>query len=439
VNEAMPENPDPFAHLPEQEADPVEWDPQQRRFIPHSPRADSAAASPPPPPPAAEPPQERDQRRFFVGASAVGQAPPPRAGADALATQPPAPPPSLPPFPPTVVPPGPPPGPEPAPLPRPEPSTAPGGRGTPRRRRRLKWIVVICLLLPIVLLAAGLIYAEIKFRQIERVPVGSLLDGGGSGTNILVVGSDTRANAEGSTAAGEPPGERADTIMVLRLDGDGAKMLSIPRDLIVTLADTGERARINAAYNNDLGGGPGRLLKTVQQNFGIPINRYMEVDFVSFAGLVDAVGGVNIDFPYPAFDSQSGLDVKQTGSVKLNGEQALAYVRSRHYTEIKEDGKAHEDPTADLGRVERQQAFMRAVMGKVAGSRNPITLLRAGGEVTDGLRVDDKLGLFGAIRLAWDMKGSHPESVTLPVAVNGDNATLHLQQPEANQVLAGFK
>jgi len=432
VNEAMPENPNPFADLPEQDADPVAWDPKGRRFVPHSPPETATAASPPATPaPSAGGAEDRDPRRFFVGASAVGQAPPPRGGVDA-----PAPPP--PPAPP-LIPPGPAPEPAPGPTPRPKPSTAPGGKGRWPRRRKLKWLFVICLLLPILLIAAGLIYADIKFRQIQRVPVGALLDSGGSGTNILVVGSDTRADAAGNTTVGEPPGERADTIMVLRLDGGGAKMLSIPRDLIVTLADTGERTRINAAYNKDLGGGPGRLLKTVQQNFGIPINRYMEVDFVSFAGLVDAVGGVNIDFPYPAFDTQSGLDVKQTGSVKLNGDQALAYVRSRHYTEIKEDGKAHEDPTADLGRVQRQQAFMRAVMGKVAGSRNPITLLRAGGEVTDGLRVDDKLGLFGAIRLAWDMKGSHPQSVTLPVAVNGDNATLHLQQPQTTQVLADFK
>ncbi len=160
---------------------------------------------------------------------------------------------------------------------------------------------------------------------------------------------------------------------------------------------------------------------------------------MTFAGLVDAVGGVNIDFPYPAFDTNSGLDVKQTGSVKLNGDQALAYVRSRHYTEIKEDGKPHEDPTADLGRVVRQQAFMRAVMSKVAGSRNPITLLRVGGEIAGGIRVDDKLGFFDAMRLAWDMKGLNPESVPLPVAVNNDGATLHLQEPAADQVLAQFK
>ena len=335
-------------------------------------------------------------------------------------------------------------------MPRPKPATSPSRRGWwPPRRPKLKWIVLICVLLPILLIVAGLIYADMKFRQIDRVPVGSLLNSGGSGTNILIVGSDTRANADpnapdaggilGNATDRPPPGQRSDTIMVLRLEGGGAKMLSIPRDLIVKLADTGERTRINAAYNTDLGGGPARLIKTVQQSLGLPINRYMEVDFVTFAGLVDAVGGVNINFPYPAFDTNSGLDIKQTGSVKLNGDQALAYVRSRHYTEIKEDGKPHEDPTADLGRVVRQQAFMRAVMSKVAGSRNPITLLRVGGEIAGGIRVDDKLGFFDAMRLAWDMKGLNPESVPLPVAVNNDGATLHLQEPAADQVLAQFK
>jgi LCP family protein required for cell wall assembly len=227
--------------------------------------------------------------------------------------------------------------------------------------------------------------------------------------------------------------------MVLRLEGGGSKMLSIPRDLIVQIADTNQRERINSAYNVDLGGGPARLIKTVQKSLGIPIHRYMEVDFVTFAGLVDAVGGVTIDFPYPAFDDNTGLDIKQAGPVNLNGEQALAYVRSRHYTEIKEDGKAHEDPTADLGRIQRQQTFLRTVMAKVAGSHNPFTLLKAGGEVASGIRVDDALGLWGAMRIAWEFKGLHPESVPLPVGVNSDRATLHLQEPDADAVLAQFK
>src|SRR5581483_5087579 len=325
------------------------------------------------------------------------------------------------------------------------PRPAPGRRWR-FRRPKWKWIALVCVLLPIVLLIGGLVYADMKFHELHRVKVGSLLSAGGNGENILIVGSDTRAGADpnaagivGDASNPAPPGQRSDTIMVLHLQGSSAKILSIPRDLIVNIADTGAKDRINSAYNTDLGGGPARLLKTVQQSLGIPVQRYMEVDFVTFAGLVDAVGGIDIDFPYPAFDTNTGLDVKTAGRVHLNGDQALAYVRSRHYTEIKEDGKPHEDPTADLGRVVRQQTFLRAVMGKVAGSHNPLTLLRVGGEVANGLRVDDKLGFWDAIRLAWDLKGINPEGVPLPVAVNSDHATLHLQQPDANSVLAQFK
>jgi LCP family protein required for cell wall assembly len=307
-------------------------------------------------------------------------------------------------------------------------------------------LILIPILLPVLLILGGLLYANWKFSQVHRVSVGSTLDSGGSGTNILIVGSDTREGADpnapdagGIIGAGAPTGQRSDTLMVLHLGAGGNKMLSIPRDLIVTTADTGTRDRINSSFNSDLGGGPQRLIKTVKQNLGIPINRYMEVDFFTFAGLVDAVGGITIDFPYPAFDTNTGLDIKTAGPQKLNGEQALAYVRSRHYTEIKEDGKPHEDPTADLGRIQRQQVFLQTVMSKVASSANPITLLKVGGQIAEGIRVDDKLSLWGALQLGWDMKGLHPESLPLPVAPNKDNATLHLVQPDADAVLAQLK
>ena len=400
--------PSRFGDLPDQHDDPVVWDPTQRRFVPREP----VAAAP-----------TRDPRRYYVGAPDA-----PAAAPVAPSTPAPSPPP-----PPSPAPPGP----ERVPVPAPQRE-----RRWPRvRRPKLRWILLICGLLPVLLVVLGLVYADIKFREINRIAVGNTLDGGGSGDNILMVGSDTRDKGDPNTGghASDGSGERSDTIMILRVQGGSSKILSIPRDLVVTIADTNRKDRINSAYNADLGGGPQRLIKTVKQNFGIPINRYMEVDFVTFAGLVDAVGGITIDFPYPAFDTNTGLDVKKAGPNKLNGEQALAYVRSRHYTEIKEDGKPHEDPTADLGRIQRQQTFLRTVMGKVAGSHNPITLLRAGGEVAGGLRVDDQLGLWDAISLAWDLKGLNPEAVPLPVAVNGDNATLHLQQPQAGQVLAQFK
>jgi LCP family protein required for cell wall assembly len=439
----------PFADIPEQGDDPIVWDPQQRRFVPTSevlsPGTEMAAPVVTPKAPAG-----RDGGQFFVGADAVGKAPPPRDGSPPLAPPPPAQ--SLPR--PQADPVVPAPAPAPVPAPVPAPSAPPSrGRHLPRLRRPkvpLKLLLIVLpILLPLLLIVGGLLYANWKFSQVHRVAVGSVLDGGGSGTNVLIVGSDTRAGADpnapdaggilGNATDRPPPGQRSDTIMVLHLGAGGNKMLSIPRDLIVTTADTGEKTRINASFNTDLGGGPQRLIKTVKQNLGIPINRYMEVDFVTFAGLVDAVGGITIDFPYPAFDNNTGLDIKTAGPQKLNGEQALAYVRSRHYTEIKEDGKPHEDPTADLGRIQRQQVFLQTVMGKVANSSNPFTLLKVGGEISKGIRLDDKLSLWGALQLAWDMKGLHPESVPLPVAPNRDNATLHLVEPDATGVLAPFK
>jgi LCP family protein required for cell wall assembly len=328
-------------------------------------------------------------------------------------------------------------------------------RGKPRRflphRPKLRTLIfllpIIVPLLVVLLLAAGLWYANSKFNELHRVPVGSALDSGGSGTNILLVGSDSRdlqgVSSDASGIFGDatnraPTGQRSDTVMILRLDGSGAHTLSIPRDLIVTLADTGQRDRINTAYNVDLGGGPVRLIQTVKQNLSIPVNRYMEVDFATFAGVVDSLGGIDIDFPHPAFDDNTGLNVTTAGTVHLNGEQALAYVRSRHYTEILDNGRKQEDPTADLGRIKRQQAFLTAVFGKIGSSRNPITLLRVGGEVVKGLRVDDKLGFWDAIRLGWDLKGLHPESVELPVLPNRDGATLHLAD-NAQEALTRFR
>jgi LCP family protein required for cell wall assembly len=225
-------------------------------------------------------------------------------------------------------------------------------------------------------------------------------------------------------------------MLLLRFADGGAQMMSIPRDLFVPIAQTDGSAKINAAYN----GGPERLILTVQQALGIPVHHYLEVDFVSFASLVDALGGVTIEFPNPAFDRQSGLDVQQAGAVELDGPQALAYVRSREYVEVV-DGRNRPDPTADLGRVVRQQQFLTAVLGELADSRNPLTLARAASKAADGLRVDDSLGLLDAMRLGWRLRGLDPEAVVLPVE-NGRNragAVLFLAEPEAGEVLASFR
>ena len=211
-------------------------------------------------------------------------------------------------------------------------------------------------------LIGGYLYARSVFNRIEKIDLGDSLTSAESGTNYLIVGSDSRENVTEEGDAGfngseAPGGQRADTMMIVHLEGGKAQMLSVPRDLYLPIAGMDESHKINAAYNADLGGGPQRLVDTITQSLGIPIDRYMEIDFVSFAGLVDALGGVTIPFENPAQDEASGLFVPEAGDVELDGDQALAYVRSRHYTETI-NGELVEDATGDLGRILRQQTFL---------------------------------------------------------------------------------
>jgi LCP family protein required for cell wall assembly len=261
-------------------------------------------------------------------------------------------------------------------------------------------------------------WANSIFGRIERVEVSQVLSSGNSGTNYLIVGSDSRDQLNPDSAGGaEGNGERSDTMMILHFDGGEARITSVPRDLFVDLPfDSGECSnpnKINAAYNPNCNGGPAQLIQTISESVGIPINRYMEVDFASFSGLVDGLGGITICFENPAFDTNSGLNITQPGCQELDGTQGLAYVRSRHLVEVI-NGEEVPDPTGDVGRVERQQAFMRAVFSKLGDSRNPFSMMSTFGDVADGLRIDDKMSLWNAMMLGWWMRGIDPEPVILP-------------------------
>jgi LCP family protein required for cell wall assembly len=280
------------------------------------------------------------------------------------------------------------------------------------------------------------------YNRIEKIPLADVLSTGGEGTNYLIVGSDSRS-VEDIVDAGLDPGafeegggQRSDTMLLLRFVDGEAKMMSIPRDLYVPIAETDGSSKINAAYN----GGPRRLVLTIQQALAVPIHHYMEVDFVSFAKLVDALGGITIDFPHPAFDTNSGLDIRQAGPNELDGPQALAFVRSRHYVEVI-DGVQQPDPTADLGRVQRQQQFLKAVFGKLGDSKNPFALAKAADATTGGLRIDDTLGLTDAIRFAWRLRSLDPAPVELPTEFgrNSSGSVLFLVEPGAQAALDQFR
>ncbi len=156
--------------------------------------------------------------------------------------------------------------------------------------------------------------------------------------NFLITGADNGACVDpdspyapafGDAESGRV-GERSDTIMVFRVDPAAGRVavLSFPRDLYVTIADSGNKARINSAYRRDE---PQRLIDTIYENFGVGVDHFIQVDFCTFKTLVDAVGGVTVPFEYPARDPNTGLNVPTAGCFTFDGDHALAYVRSRKY------------------------------------------------------------------------------------------------------------
>ena len=225
--------------------------------------------------------------------------------------------------------------------------------------------------------------------------------------NFLLVGSDTREGADPDDPdagaigdAADTVGRRSDTIMVLRREHDGgASLLSLPRDLWVPIAGTDGSSKINAAYNE----GPARLARTVTESLGIPINHYIEIDFNGFKSLVDAIGGVEICVDAAAQDTHSGL-LLQPGCQILDGTMALAFARSRHYEEWI-DGNWVEAPGADLGRIARQQLFIRTAVTALLQriESDPFAISSLLDAAVAAVRIDDSLdpvAAAGALREA---------------------------------------
>jgi LCP family protein required for cell wall assembly len=276
-------------------------------------------------------------------------------------------------------------------------------------------------------------------RTDEEV-VGVLDPSTGDDRTFVIVGSDTRAGLDDLKNFGQAGGERSDVVMLVRVDPDtgSVRMLSIPRDLRVDIPGNGAN-KINAAYAF---GGPSLLVETLKANLDIEVNHYVEIDFVGFQALVDEVGGIEISFPYPARDAKSGLDV-DAGTQMLNGEQALAYARSRTYQEL-QNGSWVAVEANDIGRTQRQQEVIRAI---VSSLKRPSSIAEAGdiaSAMAQHMTVDSELAGESVAALIWNFKGilaGSIDGVTLPTySENIDGSSFQIaQQPEADQVLADFR
>jgi LCP family protein required for cell wall assembly len=258
-------------------------------------------------------------------------------------------------------------------------------------------------------------------RKITKAEIDpSLLSEGG---NYLIIGSDTRAFIESKQDAEhfgdkeKESGQRSDTLMVVHIDPGKRTgiLVSFPRDLWVDIPGHGS-AKINAAFAF---GGPQLTIATITQDFNIPISHFLQVDFAGFRDIVDAIGSVPIFFPTPARDTNTGLNIASPGCQDLEGEAALAYVRSRFYQYQTADGEWHFDPTSDLGRINRQQYFIRSLAHAAVKSvfPNPFKVTKVLDKTAASLTTDQKFGSSDLNALVRAFRNTDPAAFpmyTLP-------------------------
>jgi LCP family protein required for cell wall assembly len=266
----------------------------------------------------------------------------------------------------------------------------------PSRPRRRRWtakriILTVLAVMAVYLTAVATVFAT-SVTKVDALPPS---DTSSSGTNFLLVGSDSRVGLSKAEQkrlhTGSTGGQRTDTIMIMHVPVLGAPTLvSIPRDSWVGIPGYGQ-GKINSAFAV---GGPELLVTTVEQATGLHIDHYVEIGFAGVAQTTDALGGVRLCPDRRYTDANSGLKVKK-GCQTMDGKDALAYVRMRYA-----------DPRGDLGRVERQQEFISSVAKR---SMSPLTWLlpwRAFGAASaagGSLTVDNGTGIVDDARLGIAM------------------------------------
>ena len=313
---------------------------------------------------------------------------------------------------------------------------------------------VIVVGLALVGVGTGYAYVQYRFSQVTKVTVKHLKKAPvGQPFNVLLIGSDSRVGESAADAAhlgnqSDAGGQRSDVVKIVHIvPATGqVSVLSIPRDTVVTVAgDTsqiGKYNRINATYNV----GPDQLVQTIEANFGIPIEHVVQINFEGFRGAVDAIGGIYLNFPYPAKDTYTGLNITQTGCQHVNGGYSLAVARSRHYEYFK-DGYWQYDGTSDFGRIQRQNAFLKAVINQAEKQYSPLTLNAFIGSVVQGVTIDSTFTVSDLISLAQQFHTFASQSLataTLPT-YNASSyefgylgSVLYVQEPQATQVITQF-
>lgn len=312
------------------------------------------------------------------------------------------------------------------------PPGPPSGPGRPGRtpasapdwRRRIKVGSLVLVSALVVTTVSTYFWADSKVRR--EVDLSKVIERPKEGdcTTYLIVGSDSRegmsAEEKKKLHTGSAEGKRTDSMMILAKCSSGNTMISLPRDSDVEIPSfvgsqsgkkfpaQGRRVKLNAAYAED---GPELLVRTVEHNTGLRIDHYAEIGFAGFANIVDALGGVELDIEEGFKDEKSGADFK-AGRQTLNGEQSLAFVRTRYaFAE------------SDLQRTKNQQKFLSALASQAATPStvlNPFDLYPLLGAGLDTLIVDKDMGLYDMGQMFFAMKGVNGgDGVSMNMPISG--------------------
>jgi len=309
-----------------------------------------------------------------------------------------------------------------------------------RRHRALRALLVrflVALLIAAAAMGGGIVAVntiiDAKLATARRVKVHTAIANGGP-VNFLVLGADQTALDDLS-----------DTMWVVRVDPNRrtAHVVSFPRDLWVNIPGHGV-AKINASNN----GGPQLVIDTMREDFGIPINHYVQVDYPAFQGVVDAIGTVPVYVPYPARDQVSGFYSPVAGCKEFTGYDALQYVRSRglSYYSSTEGQWVSGDAIPDIDRIARQQNFVRslATLAAQRASHNPLTANTIADRVLSHLTVDAGLSRDDVLTLVDTFVGINPNDSshirfdTIPSAEGPDQqgeSVLYLSNPAADAMI----
>jgi LCP family protein required for cell wall assembly len=275
-----------------------------------------------------------------------------------------------------------------------------------RRARQRRALLAACSALSaLVLLAAGSAWTVTSYLNghLGRINAGTAGTPSSGPLNILVAGLDERAGLtrqqQIALHVGRSTGEiNTDTLMLVHVPADHSyvRVVSLPRDSWVNIPGHGMN-KINAALGL---GGPQLMVRTVEQVTGLEINDYIEVNFLGFVKVIDALGGVNICLPYGVDDRYSGLHLS-AGFHHVSGITALEYARDRHSF-----------ARSDLARIQDQQQLISSALTQAISSgllANPVRLASVVSAASAAIKVDQG---FNVVNLADELRGISPSQVT---------------------------